>query len=66
MIRFCRKDRAYNSEQVRLTLCIEKTGVRRPVLEALVKLGGAPKFGRAPSSFLARGLRKWLEVLAGK
>ena len=52
--RFCRVDRTYQSEQARITLSVERSGVRDPVVSALQQLGAARKYGRAPPTQLSR------------
>ena len=47
--RFCRVDRKYQSEQSRITLSVDRSGVRDAVVSALQQLGAARKYGRAPS-----------------
>ena len=46
--RFCRVDRTYQSEQARITLSVDRSGVRDSVVSALQQLGAARKYGRAP------------------
>ena len=64
--RFCRVDRTYQSEQARITLAVDRSGVRDPGASALQQLGGARKCGRAPPTQLSRELQQWLgERVAG-
>ena len=60
--RFCRVDRTYQSEQVRSTLAVDRSGVRDPVVSALQHLGAARKYGRAPPTQLSRELQQWLDT----
>ena len=50
--RFCRVDRTYQSEQARITLSVDRSGVRDAVVSALQQLGAARKYGRAPPTQL--------------
>ena len=59
---FCRVDRTYQSEQARITLSVDRSGVRDSVVRALQQLGAARKFGRAPPTQLARELQQWLDT----
>ena len=58
--RFCRVDRTHQSEQVRITLAVDRSGVRDPVVSALQQLGAARKYGRAPPTQLSRELQQCL------
>ena len=60
--RFCRVDRTYQSEQARVTLSVDRSGVRDSVVSALQQLGAARKYGRAPPTQLARELQQWLDT----
>ena len=64
--RFCRVDRTYQSEQARITLAVDRSGVRDPVVSALQQLGAARKYGRAPPTQLSRELQQWLDTLLDK
>ena len=64
--RFCRVDRTYQSEQARITLSVDRSGVRDAVVSALQQLGEARKYGRAPPTQLARELQQWLDTLFDK
>ena len=64
--RFCRVDRTYQSEQARITLSVDRSGVRDSVVSALQQLGAARKYGRAPPTLLARELQQWLDTLLDK
>ena len=64
--RFCRVDRTYQSEQARITLSVDRSGVRDSVVSALQQLGAARKYGRAPPTQLARELQQWLDTLLDK
>ena len=64
--RFCRVDRTYQSEQARITLSVDRSGVRDAVVSALQQLGAASKYGRAPPTQLARELQQWLDTLLDK
>ena len=64
--RFCRVDRTYQPEQVRITLAVDRSGVRDPVVSALQQLGAARKYSRAPSTQLSRELQQWLDTLLDK
>ena len=44
---FCSVDRAHQSEQARITLSVDRSSVRDPVVSALQQLGAARKYGRA-------------------
>ena len=61
--RFCRVDRTYQSEQARITLSVDRSGVRDAVVSALQQLGAARKYGRAPPTQLSRELQQWLDTL---
>ena len=63
---FCRDDRTYQSEQARVTLSVDKSGVRDPVVSAPQQLGAARKYGKAPPTQLARELQQWLDTLLDK
>ena len=63
---FCRVDRTYQSEQARITLSVDRSGVRDAVVSALQQLGAARKFGRAPPTQLSRELQQWLDTLLDK
>ena len=64
--RFCMVDRTYQSEQARITLAVDRSGVRDPVVSALQQLGAARKYGRAPPTQLSRELQQWLYTLLDK
>ena len=64
--RFCRVDRTYQSEQARITLSVDRSGVRDSVVSALQQLGAARKYGRAPPTQLASDLQQWLDTLLDK
>ena len=64
--RFCTVDRTYQSEQARITLSVDRSGVRDPVVSALQQLGAARKYGRAPPTQLSRELQQWLDTLLDK
>ena len=64
--RFCRVDRTYQSEQARITLAVDRSGVRDPVVSALQQLGAARKYGRAPLTQLSRELHQWLDTVLDK
>ena len=59
--RFCRVDRTYQSEQARVTLSVDRSGMRDPVVSALQcnQLGAARKYGRAPPTKLSRQPMQW-------
>ena len=63
---FCRVDRTYQSEQARITLSVDRSGVRDAVVSALEQLGAARKYGRAPLTQLSRELQQWLDTLLNK
>ena len=60
--RFCRVDRTHQSVQARITLAVDRSGVRDPVVSALQQLGAARKYGRAPPTQLSRELQQWLDT----
>ena len=64
--RFCRVDRTYQSEQARITLSVDGSGERDPVVNALQQLAAARKYGRAPPTQQARELQQWLDTLLDK
>ena len=64
--RFCRVDRTYQFEQARITLSVDRSGVRDSFVSALQQLGAARKYGRAPPAQLARELQQWLDTLLDK
>ena len=64
--RFCRVDRTYQSEQARITLSVDRPGVRDAAASAPQQLGAARKYGRAPPTQLARELQQWLDTLLDK
>ena len=64
--RFCRVDRTCQSEEARITLSVDRSGVRDPVVSALQQLGAARKYGRAPPTQLSRELQQWLDTLLDK
>ena len=64
--RFCRVNRTYQSEQARITLSVDRSGVQDSVVNALQQLGAARKYGRAPSTQLARELQQRLDTLLDK
>ena len=64
--RFCRVERTYQSEQARITLAVDRSGVRDPVVSALQQLGAARKYGRAPPTQLSRELQQRLDTLLDK
>ena len=61
-VRFCRVDRTYQSEQARITLAVDRSSVRDPVVNALQQLGAARKYGRAPPTQQPRELQQWLDI----
>ena len=61
-----RLDRTFQSEQARITLSVDRSGVRDAVVSALQQLGAARKYGRAPPTQLARELQQWLDTLLDK
>ena len=64
--RFCRVGRTYQSEQARITLAVNRSGVRDPVVSALQQLGAARKYGRTPPTQLSRELQQRLDTLLDK
>ena len=64
--RFCRVDRTYQSGQARITLSVDRSGVRDSVVSALQQLGAARKYARALPTQLARDLQQWLDTLLDK
>ena len=64
--RFCRVDRTYQSEQARITLSVDRSGVRDAVVRALQQQGAARKYGRALPTQLSRELQQWLDTLLDK
>ena len=64
--RFCRVYRTYQSEQARITLSVERSGVRDSVVSALQQLGAARKYGRASPTQLSSELQQWPDTLLDK
>ena len=65
--RFCRVDWTYQSEQARITLSVDRSGVRDSVVSAhCSRWRAARKYGRAPPTQLARDLQELLDTLLDK
>ena len=62
VIRVCRVDRTYHSTTKRLTLQVERSPCRGPLIQCLKQTSAIHKQGRAPASGLERDLQQWLQA----
>ena len=66
-VTMCRRGDLRKADAAKITLGIERTGIRKEILEAWVELSAATVCsGRAPSSYLHRELQAWLAALPEK
>ena len=65
-VRLCKVDKVYSENMKRLTMSVERSGIRLDVIKALTELKAVRKQGRAPAGHMERELQQWLEAFLAK